>query len=307
MTGETSGVTGVCPVISAAFDSSGAVDLAGFGRIAEFVVGSGVSSLMVFGVATENAKLSDPEREAMLETLLRVTTGTGVRTVATVADHSTELAVARARKWQDMGADLINILPSYFLSPPHDQVRDHLAAIMDAVDLPVIIQSLPVGGVELPVSEILELRHDHPNLSQIKVENVPAADLVHLVVSVTDGQVTPLVGWGGLEWVECADRGAVGVQPGCSLGEIYLAAQDRLDGGDREGFEREFQPLHDPLHTWMRHVEALIQAEKYVLMRRGIIDSDYCRKPSHRLDSLDYQHADTLIDYVTAMAGASRA
>ena len=303
MVSQTTGVTGVCPVISAAFDSSGAIDGAGFGRIVEYVVGSGVSSLMVFGVATENAKLADPERDAMLDILLRVTRGTGVRTVATVADHSTLLAVARAKKWEDMGADVINILPSYFLSPPHDQVRDHLAAIMDAVDLPVIIQSLPVGGVELPVADILELRHTHPTLTQIKVENVPAASLVEQVVSLTGGQVTPLVGWGGLEWVECADRGAVGVQPGCSLIEIYLAAQQRLDAGDRDGFEREFQPLHDPLHTWMRHVEALIQAEKYVLMRRGIIESDYCRKPSHRLEALDYQHADTLIDHVHALAG----
>ena len=141
MVSQTTGVTGVCPVISAAFDSSGAIDGAGFGRIVEYVVGSGVSSLMVFGVATENAKLADPERDAMLDILLRVTRGTGVRTVATVADHSTLLAVARAKKWEDMGADVINILPSYFLSPPHDQVRDHLAAIMDAVDLPVIIQT----------------------------------------------------------------------------------------------------------------------------------------------------------------------
>lgn len=304
MTGGGGGVTGVCPVISAAFDSTGAVDQAGFARLAEFVVGTGVQSLMVFGVATENAKLTDPERDLMLSTLLDVTRGSGVRVVATVADHSTELAVARAKKWEDMGADLINILPSYFLSPPHDQVKVHLEAIIGAVTLPVIVQSLPVGGQELPIDDILELRHDHPTLVQIKVENVPAADLVDHVVTHSDGAVTPLVGWGGLEWVECADRGAVGVQPGCSLTEIYVAAQHRLNSGDRDGFEREFAPLHDPLHHWMRHVEALIQAEKYVLMRRGIIDSDYCRKPSHVLDDNDYRYADTLIDYVATMGGS---
>lgn len=303
MTHDSRGVTGVCPVISAVFDDSGAVDLEGFRHLAEFLVGSGVSSIMVFGVATENAKLSDPERERMLQSLLAVTKGTGVKTVATVADHSTRLAVSRAQQWQDIGADVINILPSYFLSPPHSEVRAHLAAIMDCVDLPVIIQSLPVGGHELPVEDILEMRRDHSNLIQIKVENVPAASLVEQVVVMTNGQVTPLVGWGGLEWVECADRGAVGVQPGCSLVEIYIAAQERLEAGDFDGFEREFQPLHDPLHFWMRHPEALIQAEKYVLMRRGIIRSDYCRKPSHRLEPLDYQHADNLVGHVMAMSG----
>ena len=45
-------VTGVCPVLSAAFDDDGAVDLSGFASLCRYVVDSGVRSLMVFGVAT---------------------------------------------------------------------------------------------------------------------------------------------------------------------------------------------------------------------------------------------------------------
>jgi 4-hydroxy-tetrahydrodipicolinate synthase len=291
-------------VISAVFDSGGRIDEAGFAALSEFLVASGVGSIMVFGVATENAKLTDPERDAMLSLLLSQTAGTGVAVVATVADHSTELATARAQKWQDMGVDMINVLPSYFLNPPHDQILSHLSEIMDAVDLPVIIQSLPAGGLEVSVDDLLGLRVSHPNLRQIKVENIPAADIVQHVFDSTNGAVEPVVGWGGLEWVECADRGAVGVQPGCSLVEIYLAAQERLSAGDRAGFEQQFRPLHDPLHTWMRHVEALIAAEKYVLMRRGIIKSDRCRHPSATLTADDYRHADTLVAYVGDMVRA---
>ena len=55
-------VTGVCPVLSAAFDDDGAVDLSGFASLCRYVVDSGVRSLMVFGVATENSKLNDQEK-----------------------------------------------------------------------------------------------------------------------------------------------------------------------------------------------------------------------------------------------------
>ena len=82
-------VTGVCPVLSAAFDDDGAVDLSGFASLCSYVVDSGVRSLMVFGVATENSKLNDKERDAMLETMVRERGSAPVAIVATVADHST--------------------------------------------------------------------------------------------------------------------------------------------------------------------------------------------------------------------------
>lgn len=301
-------VTGVCPVIAAAFHPDGSLDLPGFTRLCEHVLATGVRSVMVFGVATENAKLTDPEREAMLAALLGVRGGRPVTVVASVADHATELAVARARRWAAVGADVLNILPSRFLDPPLPEALAHLRAVLTAVDLPMIIQFLPQAGDGLPLGEIVDLAEDHPTLVSVKVEQVPAAAAVRFVHERSGGRLTALVGWGGLEWGEAVDAGAVGVQPGCSLTELYLDAQEALDRGDRAGFAAQLAPLREPLAGWLRHVEVLIAAEKDILRRRGILGSDYCRRPGAQLTAADRAaaaHLSALADAAAVGAGVA--
>jgi len=288
-------VKGVCPVLSAVFHDDGQVDYEGFAALCRHVINTGVTSLMVFGVATENAKLNDEERKKMLEILVNERGDSGVAIVATVADHGTELATARATQWVTMGADMINILPSYFLTPHHSEILGHLEAILDAISVPVIIQSLPSGGNEVPLADIVTLHNEHPNLSQVKVENIPATPLVREVSNMSQGKVSALVGWGGLEWLEATAAGAVGVQPGCSLTELYVNAQEKLDDGDSVGFAEAFAPLRAPLETWMRHPEVLIAIEKYILRERGIIPSSRIRHPSATLTAKDFALADSLI------------
>lgn len=288
-------VTGVCPVISAIFHSDGTIDIPGFRATADMLIEAGVSSLMVFGVATENAKLSDDEREQMLAALMEVRSGAPVTVVATIADHATELAERRLTRWIDHGVDVINILPSRFLDPPADEARRHLARLLDISSLPVIIQYLPQAGSAVSLESMVTLQTEYASLRQIKVEEIPATPAIRLVDDATSGALTSLVGWGGLEWAEAVQAGAVGVQPGCSVPELYLRAQGHLDAGDMDGFERSFAPLRTPLATWLRHVEVLIAVEKHMLMRRGVIASHRCRHPSATLTPEDIELAEGVL------------
>lgn len=293
-------VTGVCPVVAAVFHADGTLDLPGFTRLCEHLCTTGITSIMIFGVATENAKLTDGEREVMLAALLAVRGSRPITVIATVADHATELAVARVHRWAAMGADAINILPSRFLDPPASEARDQLRTILNACPVPAIVQFLPQAGGGLPLTEILDLVDECPALVAVKVEQVPAAPAVELVRSHPAGRLTALVGWGGLEWTESIDAGAVGVQPGCALTELYLHAQAALDRGDRKAFAAQFAPLRAPLQLWLRHVEVLIAVEKYILMRRGIIADDYCRRPGAVLTADDRAAVPALIDLCQA-------
>jgi len=101
MTSYEPAVRGVCPVLSSTFHDDGGLDGDSFLRLCEFLLSTGVHSVMIFGVATENAKLDDAERDLMLRSLVKTRGAMKVTIVATVADHGTDLAVARARKWVD--------------------------------------------------------------------------------------------------------------------------------------------------------------------------------------------------------------
>lgn len=291
-------VRGVCPVIAATFDDDGGFDEESFRSLARYLFGADIDALMIFGVATENAKLRDSERERMLDIVLEERGNTDIPVVATVADHATELAVERARQWVRQGADMINLLPSRFLDPPTDQAVDHLTAVLGAVEVPVIVQFLPQAGAALDLDSIVDIHATHPNLVQVKIEEIPAAPGIELVRERSAGSVTSLVGWGGLEWREAVAAGAVGVQPGCSLIELYVHAQRALDVGDDAGFHEAFAPLAAPLRQWMRHVEVLIAVEKIILQRRGIIASSRCRRPSATLDTDDLAFIDPLLERV---------
>lgn len=296
----TTPVTGVCPVVAAVFHADGTLDLPGFTRLCDHLCATGIASIMIFGVATENAKLTDAERDVMLAALLAVRGSRPITVIATVADHATELAVARARRWAGMGADVINVLPSRFLDPPLIEAREQLRTILTSCPVPAIVQFLPQAGSGLPLTEILDLADQCPALVAVKVEQVPAATAVELVRSRTAGRLAALIGWGGLEWTEAIDAGAVGVQPGCALTEVYLRAQAALDRGDRTEFAAQFAPLRAPLQTWLRHVEVLIAVEKHILMRRGIIADDYCRRPGAVLTADDRAAVPALIDLCQA-------
>lgn len=111
-------IQGVCPVLSVPFHPNGEVDYQSFDRLVNWITSLGTKSVLFFGVASENIKLSDTERYKLLENLLRLRTETGMKVIASVADHSADLAVKRAKDYEKMGADFINILPPTFSIQP---------------------------------------------------------------------------------------------------------------------------------------------------------------------------------------------
>jgi len=273
-------VRGVCPVLSVPFTQSGEVDYASFRNLVQWVISCGAGSVMMFGVASENIKLNDEERDRLLAILVEEKCKASLTIVASVADHSLELAVIRARKYEVMGADFINILPPSFFSPTAEQILAHLRGILAAVEIPVIIQHLPQAGGMEDVAVLAQLADEFQNLAMIKCEANPPIESIERVTSLTHGSVGTLIGWGGIFWSQGVQAGALGVQPGCALTDAYVWAQLALDVGDFAEFEKRLNTFIPWIARWITNVEQLIAVEKSILQRRGIISTAYCRHPT---------------------------
>lgn len=277
-------VRGVCPVLSVPFTLSGEVDYESFRNLVQWIISCGAESVLMFGVASENVKLSDPEREKLLEILVEEKRKASLTIVASVADHSLELAVIRARKYEAMGADFINILPPSFFAPSAEQILEHLRGILAGVKVPVIIQHLPQAGGMEDVAVLAQLSNEFPNLSMIKCEANPPSASIARVKELTNGVVGTLIGWGGIFWAEGVQAGALGVQPGCALTDAYIWAQRALDTGDFMEFEKRVNRFIPWISLWITNLEQLIAIEKSILQRRGIIATGYCRRPTTSWD-----------------------
>jgi 4-hydroxy-tetrahydrodipicolinate synthase len=278
-------IRGVCPVLAVPFTGEGDVDLASFTAMTRHVLDSGVTAVMLFGFASEFYKLTDDERRQLRRSLLAQTSRRDdVAAIVSITDHATEVAVKSALEAVADGANALNILPPYLLGPSRRAILDHLAAILEAVDLPVIIQIVPgLTGTNLDAESIRGLAAAHPSLRMVKVESTPPGRMIADLAG-GDPPLPALVGYAGVQLPDALRRGVVGVQPGCSFTELYLAVWRAWEAGEHDQALDVHRRLLPYISYWMQNVELIVQAEKTILARRGIIHSDRCRAPGWTLD-----------------------
>jgi dihydrodipicolinate synthase/N-acetylneuraminate lyase len=290
-------VRGVSPVLEVPFTDTGEIDVAGFGRVVRYVLGTGVSSVMFPGFASEYHKLAEDERRRLTSVLLEQTAHRAdVAAIVAVQDHATRLAVARAKDAVAAGADLINLLPPHYLRPSRRSVVDHIHEVLDAVaPTPVVLQYAPTEtGTSLDAEGIAAMAAKHPNLKLIKVESSPPGPLI-AELAAGDPPMLAVEGYAGVQLPDAIRRGAVGTQPGCSFTEIYVEIWRRFAERDEAGGEALHRRLLPYISYWMLDTELIIAAEKLISARRGLFASAYCRAPAHRLDAEEVRMVDRFL------------
>jgi 4-hydroxy-tetrahydrodipicolinate synthase len=290
-------IRGVSPVVEVPFGEDGHVDLPAFGRVVDYLLGCGVSSMMFPGYASEFLKLSLEERARLNDVLLsRTRARPDVAAVLAVQDHATFLAVEHARRLVDAGADAINLLPPYQLDPSSDAVRDHVCAVAASVPAtPIVLQHAPEQtGTVLTASAIAAIARQHPNLCLVKVESAPPGPMIAALGAQTPS-LSAVVGHAGVQLPDALRRGAVGVQPGCSFTEIYVEIWRRFERGELDSAFDLHRLLMPYISYWMLDSELIVSVEKLISFRRGLIPSPYCREPTYRLDAEEIRMVDRFL------------
>ena len=294
-------IAGIVPIVAATFTDGGALDEDSFQSLVRHLLGTGVSAITLFGLATEFYKLSDADRARMQALLLGETSrSSDVAGVISITDHSWEVAAQRARAAEAQGADALMLLPPYFLGPSEDAILEHLRRVIGGVRIPVIVQYAPAQtGVRVAPEVFLRLRDELPNADFVKVETQPPGRYVAQLVERSGGRLGALVGYAGVQMPDVLARGAAGIQPGCSFAEVYVELWRRWQA-DRAGFRALHERLLPYTSYWMQGVELIVKAEKVILKRRGLIASDYCRSPAYAPDAAELAQIEQFLDEFAA-------
>lgn len=287
-------IQGVNPIVAMPFTASGEVDEQSFSRLLAHLVGTGVNGLTLFGIASEFPKLNDDERERLAQRFISDLRGSGLFRAMSVTDHATELAVKRAKHYQQLGADALMLLPPFFLQPSPEAVAQHIFAVLEAVTIPVMVQYAP-GETGLPITpeQLADVARRYPH-AVFKIECNPPVEYTRAFLSQAP-QAHVLNGYAGLYMLEMLKVGGKGVMPGCSFSEVYVSIYQHWLAGERGAAQALHQRLLPFIQRWMSHCEYIIQAEKTILQRRGIIATDYCRRPGWPLSAQDRQLIDDFI------------
>lgn len=293
---STAVVRGLCPVIAVPFTADDRVDVDGFDAVLAHILGVGVDGILLFGLASEFHKLSGAERVTLRRRFLAATAARQeVMAIVSVTAHATVLAVAEAEAAVADGADALNVLPPHFLGPSTHDVAAHLDAVLTAVSVPVVIQYAPTQtGTTLTGAMLAVLAHRHAHLRTVKVESQPPGRFITELATL-DPPLAGIVGYAGVQLPDALRRGAVGVQPGCSFTELYRDLWNLRHAGDDPGFAALHRRMLPYLSYWMQQVELIIQAEKTILQRRGLIATDRCRAPGWALDRREHEMIDAFL------------
>lgn len=271
---------GVIPILPTPFTAAGAIDDEDFANVIEAAIAGGVSSVAMFGLASEYYKLTDAERFHLVEVLVRKV-AKRCPVVISIVPHATPVAVAEAVRAVEAGADAIMVLPPFFLAPQTDAIVRHIHDIAAAVPVPVIVQYAPLQtGRIIEMQVFSQLRSKLPNISHIKVDLVPSGPAIS---SLRAHSMESLVGYMGLQLPEDFRRGVGGVMPTVSICAAFVKIWQLLSHDEQQArsLHRELLPL---LNFMMQSIEFLIACEKELLAHCGILRFPHCREPAYHLD-----------------------
>ena len=300
-------LSGVLPVISTPFTETLELDRNGLDRELDWLLLNGADGVVV-AMVSELPRLTPVERQELGEAVIDRIAG-GAHTVLSVGAESTDQAVRYTRHAVRSGASAVMANPPLTVSVGTDQLRGYFRSIVDAAEhMPVVIQDAS-GYIGTPIGlDLLAQLFDEygPERVMFKPEAQPLGPRLSKLLEITGGEAKVFEGSGGVALLESFRRGIVGTMPGADLIWAISALWRALSDGD---FARAYDVTAAlvPLLSSLSSLDSYVAVEKYLLVKQGVIDSEYRRQPTDfDFDEIARAETDELFDRLVTIAGGPR-
>lgn len=287
--------------IATPYDADGDVSTVALSALVDDYVARGVEGIYCCGSSGEGLLLSADERTAVVETAVTSAAGR-VPVVAHIGALSTRDAIELGRRAQGAGATAVSMIPPIYYSYGHEAIRDHYRAVMDSVEVPMILYNIPqFTGMEFDVDTAAELLADprvigikHTAHSMFALERMNAAFPDKVYINGFDETFVAATAAG-------AD-GAIGTTIGLQI-ELFVRARSLLANGDLSGAQR-VQRMINYVVSELVAVD-VFPAAKYLSGRNahGSGSLGPCRLPFRDLSDSDRARLDALADVIDGHLG----
>ena len=269
-------LTGIIPIIPTPFRPDEQIDSSALRRLIEFAIAAGNNAVCLPAYASEFYKLDARERLAVVETAVDQARGR-IPVIGQVNYPSARQAVDAARDAVDAGVSAINAaVPRLFATSERDLLR-YFGRLLDAIDLPLVIQDFNPGGPTLTPSFIAALHREYPHFRYVKLEEAMMGGKVEAIRDATDGEVGVIEGWGGLYMLELIPRGICAVMPGLAVSDLLARIWNLARAGQMEEAYEIFQAVVPQIVHSLQNMEFFHQAEKLLLHDRGLLEEPVVR------------------------------
>ncbi|MBZ2195919.1 4-hydroxy-tetrahydrodipicolinate synthase [Occultella gossypii] len=148
-------------------NSDGSIDIPSSRRLARHLVKSGCDALVLNGTTGESPTTHQPEKDELVAAIVDEV-GAEAMIIAGAGSNDTAHAVRIAEAAQRTGAHGLLVVSPYYNRPSQEGVYQHIRAVVDSVDLPVMLYDIP-GRTGVAIGdEILDRLAEHPRVLAVK-------------------------------------------------------------------------------------------------------------------------------------------
>jgi 4-hydroxy-tetrahydrodipicolinate synthase len=219
-----------------------AFDEATFRDFVLWQINEGTHGLVPCGTTGEGATLDSAEHSRVVAACVEAAAGR-VKVIAGCGSNDTRQAIELTRAAKSAGADAALHVPPYYNRPNQEGVYVHLAAVAEAVDIPIVLYNVPsrtitdisveTMGRLARIANIVAVKDATGNLARVSAQRLACgADFIQL--SGNDDMALGFMAMGGRGCVSVtanvAPRLCADFQDACLAGEWdkALELQDRL-------------------------------------------------------------------------------
>lgn len=149
------------------FHDDGSIDVDAGVAVAVKLVDDGCDALVLHGTTGESPTTHQPEKDELVRAVVDAV-GDRAMVIGGAGSNDTAHAVRIAQGAQRSGAHGLLVLAPYYNRPSQEGVYQHIKAVADAVDLPVILYDIP-GRTGVAIGdETLDRLAEHPRVKGVK-------------------------------------------------------------------------------------------------------------------------------------------
>jgi 4-hydroxy-tetrahydrodipicolinate synthase len=230
----------VTPMANGRVDEKSLIDLI------EFQIASGIHGIVPCGTTGESATLNFDEHKRVIELTVKTVNGR-VPVIAGTGANNTLEAIELTESARNSGADAVLSVVPYYNKPSQEGLYQHFTAILDAVDIPMILYNVPGRTVTnmLPATvarlavlpNVVGIKEASGSLNQVS-EVIQMCPDDFIVLSGDDFTAMPTVLVGGKGVISVVSN----LEPGKMAAMISAAARGDL---------QEARALHYALFSLM--------------------------------------------------------
>lgn len=287
---------GMFAIMVTPFDEKGQVDVESLRSLVDFELRADIDGLVVLGILGEAHKLSEAERDLVIDTVLDEVEGR-VPVVVGTSFTGTDIAVMLSQRAENKGAAAVMVAPPTNLNNL-DAVFEYYQRVADGLRGPMVVQDEPTqSGVLMPAPFLARLVDEIPQARYIKLEELPTPPKIGRVLELTEQSAGVFGGMGGIHFLEELERGAIGTMTGFAFPEVLVSTYRYFEADDLLSARRVFY-RYLPLIRYEGQPKIGLALRKEILRMRGVIRSNTLRHPGSSLDEGTKTQLLGLLDYL---------